>query len=276
MQEIITTHQFPSTTSSHNVISINPTGEIGGQQVWRVGFKSTYIKEQLSEQYVTTSENEVRSFIKWFLSVSQGKGLAGSLFEPLVHQNITEGTGKWLFCKMLGSEVSESIKFVYDPSAEETCGFPNFQQKQVKFHKKCGFPKWLANDQYYVPSESSFTLIDSFLVDLDFATRSAHLWVLQMTTSGKHGGSEKGCVEICKIIGSISELLEKHNSDQPPLGKKLKGPGGKPLIQVHYVLVYPDSQVQQDLEWQLPKGWNESTRLADHQGDGYLLKFQGV
>ena len=144
------------------------------------------------------------------------------------------------------------------------------------FHKKCGFPKPLANDQYYVPSESSFPLIDSFLVDLDFATRSAHLWVLQMTTSGKHGGSEQGCVEICKIIGSISELLGKHDSDQPPLGKKLKGPGGKLSIQVHYVLVYPDSQVQQDLEWQLPKGWNEGTRVANHRGDGYLLKFQGV
>ena len=124
VQEIITTHQFPSTTSSHSVISINPTGEIGGQQVWRVGFKSTYIKEQLSEQYIATSENEVRSFIKQFLSVPQGKGLAGSLFEPLVHWNITEGTGKWSFYKMLGSKVSESVKFVYDPSAEETCGFP--------------------------------------------------------------------------------------------------------------------------------------------------------
>ena len=177
---------------------------------------------------------------------------------------------------MLGREVSESVKFVYDPSAKETCGFPNFQQKQVKFQKKHGFPKPLANDQYYIPSESNFPLIDSFLVDLDFTARSAHLWVLQMTMSGKHGGSEQGYVEICKIIGSISELLEKHNSDQPPPGKKLKGLGDKPSIQVHYILAYPDSQLQRDLEWRLPKSWNEGTRLADHRGDGYLLKFQGV
>ena len=127
MQEIITIHQFPPTTSLHCVISINPTGEIGEQQVWKINFKSTYIKEQLSEQYVATSENEVCSFIKRFSFVPQGKSLAGVLFEPLVYWDITRGgASSWLFYKMLGVECesSESFIFVYHVSAAETDGFP--------------------------------------------------------------------------------------------------------------------------------------------------------
>ena len=91
--------------------------------------------------------------------------------------------------------------------------------------------------------------------------------------SEKHGGFKQGYMEIHKIIGTIGELFKKHDSDQPPPGKKLKEPGGNPSIQVHYVLVCPNSQVQPGLAWQLPKGWNEDTGQADHRGDDYLLKF---
>ena len=145
-----------------------------------------YIKEKLSEQYVATSENEVRSFTKWFSSVPQGKGLAGVLFEPLVHQDIMRGgAGSWSFYKLLGVECksSEPFKFVYDVSAAETDSFLEIPQEQVKFHQR-ELPKQLINSQYYVPSESNF------------ATGSAHLWVLQMTTSERHGGSDQGYVEI--------------------------------------------------------------------------------
>jgi hypothetical protein len=166
---------------------------------------------------------------------------------------------------MLESKGSESFKFVYDASAVTTDGFPNIPREQLKF-PKCGLPKQLTNGQYYAPSEFNFPLIDSFLIDLDFATSSAHLWVLQMTMSEKHRGSKQGYVEICKIIRTIDELFKKHNSDEAPPRKKLKGPEGKPMgsegklsIHVHYVLVCPDSQVQPGLEWQLPGGWNEGT-----------------
>ena len=128
MQEIIRKRQFSQTTSSHRIVCINPTGEIGEEQIWKINFKSTYIKEQLWKEYIGTSENEVRSFIKRFSSVPQWKGVAGMLFEPLVHQEITRGTGSWSFYKMLESEVSESVKFVYDPSAVETCDFPKFHK----------------------------------------------------------------------------------------------------------------------------------------------------
>ena len=120
------------------------------------------------------------------------------LFEPLVHQDIMRGgAGSWSFYKLLGveRESSEPFKFVYDVSAAETDSFLEIPQEQVKFHQR-ELPKQLINSQYYVPSESNFLLIDSFLVDLNFATGSAHLWVLQMTTSERHGGSDQGYVEI--------------------------------------------------------------------------------
>ena len=282
VQEIIANRQFSQTTSSHRVVSINPIGEIGEDQTWEINFKSMHIKEQLSEQYITASENEVRSFVKKFSPIPQGRGLAGTLFEPLAHRAITRGVGSWSFYKMLESKGPDLdfIKFVYDPSATETDGFPKHSREQVKFLKR-RLPEQLTNGQYYIPSEPNFPLIDSFLVDLDFTTNSAHLWVLQMTTSENHNGSKQGYVEIRKIIGIIGELFKKQDSDQAPPAKKLKGPGGKqigsegkPLIHIHYVLVCPDSQVQPGLEWQLPGGWNEGTAHADHRGDGYLLKFR--
>jgi len=114
-------------------------------------------------------------------------------------------------------------------------------------------------------------LIDSFLVDLDFATRSARLWVLQMTRSEKHEGSKQGLVEIRKIIGTIGELLKEHDSGRARPKKKSRLSEGKPFIQVHYVLVCPDSDVQSGPQWQI-RGWNEGTGQTDHRGDGYLLK----
>ena len=151
------------------------------------------------------------------------------------------------------SKVSESVKFVYDPSTAETYGFLKIPWDQVNFPKR-ELSKQLANGQYYVPSEFNSPLIDSFLVNLDFTARSAHLQVLQMTTSEKHGESKQGMWRYTRSSGQLTNYSRNTIQISPP-GKKLKGPGGNPSIQVHYVLVCPDSQVQPGLAWQLPKGW---------------------
>jgi hypothetical protein len=122
----------------------------------------------------------------------------------------------------------------------------------------------------YVPDDPNFSLFDAFTIELDHAKKSAILWVLQMTTLQKHGGSAKGYQKIREIIAILKNELQK----DPPL-KKTKMAAGQagPLVQVCYLLIIPKDEPQsQNLQWDFPKGWSQNWEKNDHHGKDYCLQ----
>ena len=129
------------------------------------------------------------------------------------------------------------------------------------------------NNSYYIPIDSDFPF-DSFTVEFDDGNKSAILWVLQMTTSNKHGDSAKGYQKIREIVAMVKDKL----LEDPPT-KKIKMATGQAaptqLVQVRYLLVVPtdgSESESQDLQWDFPKGWNHDYKKIDHRGNVYRLE----
>ena len=99
----------------------------------------------------------------------------------------------------------------------------------------------LENKSYYVRDDPNFPMFDAFIIELDRTKKSAILWVLQMTTSRKHGGSAKGYQKICEIIA----ILKNELREVPPLKKSKTATGqAAPLVQVRCLLVVPKDEPQ--------------------------------
>jgi len=123
---------------------------------------------------------------------------------------------------------------------------------------------------YYTPEALTFPLFDSFVVDFDYTKNSAVLWILQITSSRLHGGSKAGYREVRKIVAILKEQL----SQRRPRKRGKFAAGQIPLmstVEVRYLLVVPKGD-SQDLQWQFPKGWNESVSRDDHCGNIYCLE----
>ena len=124
----------------------------------------------------------------------------------------------------------------------------------------------LENNTYYIPVDPSFPLFDAFTVEVDPPTKSADLWVLQMTTSPLHGGSERGYRAIRRIVADLKAMLKQ----EAPKKKSKKGTPGQSVSHVHYILVVPKGD--RDKQWAFPIGWNENCTRNAHRGSVYCLQ----
>ena len=61
--------------------------------------------------------------------------------------------------------------------------------KIIKLKSIADLSTCLENNAYYIPEDPDFPLFDAFTIDLDHTKKLAILWILQMTTSRRHGGT---------------------------------------------------------------------------------------
>ncbi|KAM6489766.1 hypothetical protein JOM56_014789 [Amanita muscaria] len=242
---------------SHRLISLDNVGTLESKKL-EVDFLSPVIAEKFFKRLLHESQVKAGSMIKYFLAMTQTRGLAGMLFEPFAHRfiaNPDETNGTWGLRLMSSPDDSNSF-VLHDPESRETVpGFPKIKRQPLSFHSEDLPP--LYENAYYTPTIVNRPLFDSFVVDFPPLPRPQCLWLLQMSTSKSHKGSQMGYDVVEKIIERIELQRE---ADQPPPAKKpdLKGKGKavEPLsVDVNYVLVRPAGQ--EDHRWVLPEGWDE-------------------
>ena len=158
---------------------------------------------------------------------------------------------------------------VRDPPVPNNQRFTKVKRKIVRLQSITNFSNPLENKSYYVLDNPNFPLFNAFTIELGRAKESATLWILQMTTSRKHGGSAKGYQKIREIIAILKDELRE---DRPLKKKKTAAEQTAPLVQVRYLLVVPkleDEPQSLNLQWNLPKGWSQNCSRNDHLGNVY-------
>lgn len=148
--------------------------------------------------------------------------------------------------------------------------FPKIKREIVKFQSIADLS--MKNNVYYIPADTDCPLFDSFTIDLDHSTKSAVLWVLQITTSQLNGGSARGYLKIRNIIANLKSQL----GGDPPPKKTTKVAAGQisstPHVRVCYLLVIPQGDYESRTQWDFPKGWNKDCVRHDHRGNVYCLE----
>ena len=263
--------------TSHEILAMSPVYRGPFKSVlWDVYFKSEWVSRSVARKLAQEEESEIRRGIRKFRNISEARGLARQLHEPLAHRKIANVTGGiWPLINMKSNGAdSPHLALVQDPFVLVDVQFIKVQRKIVKFRSITELSTRLENNSYYIPIDPNFSLFDSFIIELEDRSRSAILWVLQMITSHKHEGSAKGYQNIREIIAILKDKLRE---DRPP--KKIKMATGQaipePLVQVRYLLVIPryESEYEsQDLQWDFPKGWNQNYKNHDHRGKVYCLE----
>ncbi|KAF8803452.1 hypothetical protein BYT27DRAFT_7226058 [Phlegmacium glaucopus] len=219
-------NQSASHSISHQILTLHLVDQGPLKWVcWNVDFKPDCIARNMFQELGEAEDFIICQHINFFWRILEAGGLAGWLLEPLAHwyiENTTDST--WPLCKIVKLKSSDNLS---------TC---------------------LENNLYYIPGDPNFPLFDAFTIELDYAKKSAILWVLQSP------GSAMGYQKIHKIIAILKDELQ----EDPPLKKSKMADGQAtttPLMQVHYPLVVPKDESQpQDLHWQLLKGWSQSQK----------------
>jgi hypothetical protein len=249
------------------LISLNNVGTLESA-VLRINFLSPVIAEKFSKRLWDESQVKARSMIKHFLAMPQTRGLAGSLFEPFAHHRIAnpdEIDGTWALRLMSSSDDSNTFTLDDSESSDMVPGFPKIKRRLASFHSRDSPLVHVHEDVYYTPTIINHPLFDSFVIDLSPLPHAQHLWLLQMTTSDLHKGSQKGCL----VMQEIVEQIQQQCGSAQPVAPDLKGKGKAegPLVEVNYVLVRPTGQKEH--KWILPEGLEQG---LNHQPNVYLLE----
>ncbi|RPD66603.1 hypothetical protein L226DRAFT_567011 [Lentinus tigrinus ALCF2SS1-7] len=260
--------------------------------LWDIDFKSLWVAKEVSRRLMEAQESEARRLIWILRGIPEAGALLGHMFEPFVHRLLTnERTGNpWPLLKMQSNDVKHAPTFAVDPSvaaASGTQGFPGLRRKVVRFDSR--IPSSLAHGIYYIPQKKTSPFVDAFTVEIDNTTCSAILWLLQVTNSEHHDGSERGYTWIRELITALQDELESRRREPPK--KKHKDSGAvrhkweqnvnenenenehkakNPQVSVRYVLVRPKGEGS--ASWKMPEGWDVQTPQVDHRGPAYLLQ----
>jgi hypothetical protein len=239
--------------------------------LWEVDFKSSWVAKHVIQNLGKAEDNEIRQQISILRSIPEAGALVGWMLEPLAHRYMTNTTSDFpLFNMNSNSADPPHFTLVRDPPVPNDQRFLKVEHKIVRLQSIANLSSCLESKSYYVPDDLNFSLFDAFTIELDRAKKSAILWVLQMTTLRKHGGSAKDYQKICEIIA----ILKNELREDPPL-KKSKTAAGQAdlLVQVHYLLVVLKDEAQsQNLQWDFPKGWSQNWKRNDHRGKVYCLE----
>ena len=184
------------------------------------------------------------------------------MLEPLAHRYITKAINNFLLFNMNSNGADPShFTLVQDPPVSNDQKFIKVMRNIVRLQSIINLSSCLKDKSYYIPDDPNFPLFDAFTIKLDRAKKSAILWVLQMTTSRKYGGSAKGYQKIREITAN------------PPLKKSKMVTGqAAPLVQVRYLLIVPKDEPRQNPQWDFPKGWSQNWKRNDHSGEVYCLE----
>jgi hypothetical protein len=268
---------------SNRILALSPVDQGPLQSVrWEVDFKSSWVARSVIRKLGEPEDNEIRRQIHLLRSIPEAGALVGWMLEPLAHRYITNATNDFLLFNMNSNGADPPhFTLVRDPPVPNNQRLLKVERKIVRLQSITNLSSRLEDKSYYVPDDPNFPLFDAFTIELDCAKKSAVLWVLQITTSRKHGGSAKGYQKIREIIA----ILKNELREDPPM-KKSKTAAGRavplvqPLVQVRYLLVVPKGESQsQNLQWDFPKGWSQNWKRDDHRGEVYCLEvliFEGV
>jgi hypothetical protein len=263
---------------SNRVLALSPVDRGPLEPVrWDVDFKSDWVARSVIGLLVEAEDAEIRRLIGILRMVPEARGFAERLLEPFAHRRIVRSTrGVWTLTNM-HSNVMDPPQFTLDRDSPvpDNVRFGKAKRKVVKLQAIADLSTCLENKAYYVPDDPNFPLFDAFVVDFDLVKKSAILWILQMTTSRRHGGSALGYQRIREIIAILKNKLQ--GDSENPLRKKRKTKREQvtpmPVVEVRYILVVPkDGSEFQNLQWQFPKGWNQNLQRNDHRGNVYCLE----
>lgn len=264
---------------SHRIFAISPVG--GGSLVnvkWTVNFKSVWVAKKIGQRLTVMEERNIADTIAYFRNIPRAQDLAGWLFEPLAHRKLSEAGAEsgevWrLFTMRPDDTEPDAPRFTLTPEA------PCAAVKLTRVHRDVvevttpgvdGLD--LANDRYYIPTDPTFPLFDSFAVELNVGDRSGILWVFQITTSRRHGGSGSGYQKVRRIVAKLKKRLD-HDVIRPKKRRKVEDGVAEPTVEVRYVLVVPESEGEStSCTWKFPPGWQHHRKRHDHRGNVYCLK----
>jgi hypothetical protein len=108
--------------------------------------------------------------------------------------------------------------------------------------------------KYYIPTASSNPLFDSFTINTEDPS-AVVICIFQITISTTYGGSNKGYLQIRKIMAHVYNLLGENSNVK---------------VKVAYFLVCPHDGSK--YMWQMPAGWDKNTTTHSHRGDCFCIR----
>ena len=263
--------EAPNNSISNRILALSPVDKGPLWNVcWKVDFKSTWVAKSVMQNLGEAEDDEIGRQIHMLRSIPDAGPMAGRMLESLAHRYIAEATSDFPLFKMNSNGADPPhFTMVQGPPIPNDQKFIKVKRNIIRLQYITNLSCYLKDESYFIPDDRNFPLFDAFTIELDRAKKSAVLWVLQITTSRKHGGSAKGYPKIREIIA----ILKNELREDPPL-KRSKTAAGQdaPLVQVRYLLVVPKDEPRQNLQWDFPKGWNKSCTRNDHRGEVYCLE----
>ncbi|KIL59542.1 hypothetical protein M378DRAFT_169206 [Amanita muscaria Koide BX008] len=238
---------------------------------WEVDFKSSWVAKSVLRKLNEAEIEEIRQQIRFLRNIPEAGGLVGWMLEPLAHRYITSSTNDLVLFNMSSDGVDPPhFTLSQDPPNQR---LTKGKRTVVRLQAVANLSNCLEHKSYYIPDDPNFPLFDAFTIDLDYANKSATLWILQMTTSRKHGGSAKGYRKIREIIAILKNHLQEGRPQKKHKKSKTAAEQAAPLVQVRYILIVPKDEPQsRNLQWNLPKGWSQNYSRNDHRGKVYCLE----
>ena len=263
--------ESPSDLISDRILALSPVDKGPLLCVdWKVDFKSTWVARGVMQNSGETEDDEICRQIRMLRRIPEAGALAGRMLEPLAHRYIAKATYNFPLFKMNSNGAGPPhFTMVQELTFPNDQKFIKVKRNIVRLPSITNLSSCLKDKSYYIPDDPNFPLFDAFIIELDRVKKSAILWVLQITTSRKHGGSPK----IYQKIREIIAILKNELREEPPLKKRKTAAGqATPLVQVRYLLVIPKDEPRQNLQWDFPKGWNQNCTRNDHRGEVYCLE----
>ena len=288
---------------SHHVVAVRPCEGTIKDDEWQIDFKSTRIERRVMEVMQLVEDKHLRETLKLLRDIPGASGLAGTVFEAIVHRTLSHG---WQDAnsipqpiRMMAPDESEPLALSTESSTPGTslppCALLRAETRtpmRVPFTNEFSGVV-LDGSRYYTPTSATQPLFDSFIVDF-VEPNIAVISVLQITISPRHGGSSQGYKDIRALMIHVRKLLEKKllekdlpeqeppqkrskqehpktRSGQEPPQQRSKQKPPSTTVKVVYFLVCPDDDGSKR-QWDMPAGWDDEAKVNDHRGEVYCIR----
>ena len=286
--------------NSHRVVAVQPKEGAPKYDEWKIDFKSTGIKMRVMEAMQVVEDRHLRETLKLLNGINGASGLAGTVFEVIVHRILSHG---WQDTnsmpqptRMMVADKSKPLALSTKSSTPGTslppCALLRAESRtptRVAFNREFSGVV-LDGNIYYTPTSATQPLFDSFIVDF-VEPNTAVISVLHITISPRHGGLAQGYKDIRKLMKHARKLLEERLEEERLKKKRLEEelPEQEPLkqeppktrsgqdppsttVKVVYFLVCSDDDGSQLRQWNMPVGWDDEIKENDHRGEVYCIR----
>jgi hypothetical protein len=271
---------------SDHVVVVRPCEGTIKEDGWQIDFKSTRIKWQVMEAMQLAEDRHLRETLKLLNGINGASGLAGTVFEAIVHRTLSGGWRDANYMpqptRMMAPDKSKPLALSTESSTPSTslppCALlrakPRTPSRVAFTHEFSDVA--LDGSRYYTSTSAAHPFFDSFIVDF-VEPRTAVISVLQITISPRHGGSAEDYMYIRKLMMYVRKLLEKKLlekglPEQEPPKKRSKQEPPSTTVKVVYFLVCSESDNGSQRQWDMPAGWDDDAKVNDHRGEVYCIR----